>query len=96
MCSSYYPVLPIAWKECKDGFYGQNCSTACGNCANSAVCNKDNGTCPTGCQENWEKPLCDGKNEVLFQTFRKKIYNNEIENSIFICHYARKQRYVAC
>lgn len=63
-------MVSIAYKECEDRFYGKNCSTACGHCANSTFCDKNNGTCQAGCQENWEYPLCDGNNTILLQNFR--------------------------
>lgn len=51
------------FEECGYGRYGENCSSECGNCANSTFCNKDNGTCSAGCQDHWEGDLCDGKNK---------------------------------
>ncbi|XP_062608945.1 cell death abnormality protein 1-like, partial [Saccostrea cucullata] len=44
-------------KECADGYYGEICSTQCGNCL-YGVCDKSNGNCPSGCTTNWKTPLC--------------------------------------
>ncbi|XP_062569338.1 platelet endothelial aggregation receptor 1-like, partial [Saccostrea cucullata] len=44
-------------KECADGYYGQNCSSICGNCLGGR-CDKENGSCLSGCQQNWKEPLC--------------------------------------
>ena len=52
--------------ECTDGMYGPNCQMPCGNCANSAVCDKINGSCPDGCMAGYQEPLCvEGKYFVI-------------------------------
>lgn len=52
-------------EECRDGMYGANCSSTCGKCANSTLCNKENGSCSHGCQAQWIGPLCDGMYQHL-------------------------------
>ena len=46
--------------ECKDGFYGVNCSDKCGHCDDNSVCNKRTGYCLMGCKTNLQPPFCKG------------------------------------
>ena len=46
--------------ECKDGFYGVNCSQSCGQCDDEGVCDKTTGYCLMGCQSNFQPPFCKG------------------------------------
>lgn len=43
---------------CKHGYYGKNCTNACGNCLNNRTCNNVNGTCIDGCSEGLKGDLC--------------------------------------
>lgn len=47
--------------ECSNHFYGSDCTISCGHCRNGDVCNKVNGRCPNGCQNNWDGEKCDGR-----------------------------------
>ena len=44
---------------CSDGFYGINCSTACGQCANNVACDKTTGRCPSGCKAGYWSDICN-------------------------------------
>ncbi|XP_062573874.1 integrin beta-like protein B [Saccostrea cucullata] len=49
--------------ECKNGFYGTDCTQKCGFCTVGTFCNKTSGICPDGCQGNWKDSKClDCKN----------------------------------
>ena len=48
--------------ECVDHFYGDSCSSPCGNCLNGRACDKHNGACSNGCKAHFKGPTCDGKN----------------------------------
>ena len=69
-------VLPYIWYkkrennflcflECRDGFYNSSCGAHCGQCLNREICNKVNGTCPSGCNPNFQSPLCQGNSSNL-------------------------------
>lgn len=47
--------------ECVKGMYGGDCTSRCGQCANSQACDKSSGECAGGCQANYMEPLCKGK-----------------------------------
>ena len=53
-------ILFDIFLECKDGFYNSTCGAHCGQCLNREICNKVNGTCPSGCNLNFQSPLCQG------------------------------------
>ncbi|XP_025108272.1 multiple epidermal growth factor-like domains protein 10 isoform X2 [Pomacea canaliculata] len=42
---------------CDDGWYGDTCTQACGQCAGGSVCDKVNGGC-VSCQTGFQPPLC--------------------------------------
>ena len=46
---------------CPPHFYGRNCSTPCGQCNGSAVCNNYVGYCFHGCKPHWNGLRCNGK-----------------------------------
>lgn len=46
--------------ECVKGYYTNNCTTRCGNCSNEEFCDTINGNCASGCQPNFQPPLCHG------------------------------------
>ena len=64
-------ILLDIFLECKDGFYNSTCGAQCGQCLNRETCNKVNGTCPSGCNPNFQSPLCQGNysNLVLITNF---------------------------
>ena len=43
---------------CADGYYGNKCAEACGQCTDGAVCDKTTGHCPHGCQVGYQPPFC--------------------------------------
>ena len=45
---------------CENGYYGGSCENKCGYCLNAEQCDKQNGTCITGCQPHFLYPLCKG------------------------------------
>ncbi|KAK3597121.1 hypothetical protein CHS0354_021230 [Potamilus streckersoni] len=45
--------------DCKDFFFGMNCSSRCGNCLNGELCDKVTGKCPRGCHDGWQEEKCD-------------------------------------
>lgn len=59
--------------ECKDGWYGLNCSLQCvGHCRDGTACNHVTGQCDTGCAAGWTGAICDNgnftsKTNTLFQ-----------------------------
>ncbi|XP_062573351.1 cell death abnormality protein 1-like, partial [Saccostrea cucullata] len=44
--------------ECKDGYYGPDCTQNCSYCKTGTLCNKTSGICPNGCQDKWGDPRC--------------------------------------
>ena len=50
----------LYFTECKNGFYNNRCSEACGQCANNEICEKETGNCSEGCITNFLPPLCKG------------------------------------
>ncbi|XP_025108302.1 multiple epidermal growth factor-like domains protein 6 [Pomacea canaliculata] len=42
---------------CDDGWYGDTCTQACGQCAGGSACDKTNGSC-VSCQMGFQPPLC--------------------------------------
>lgn len=52
--------------DCKDGFYGVNCSIKCGLCDNDEVCEKRTGYCLNGCKRNLLPPFCKSMWCLLF------------------------------
>ncbi|XP_062580650.1 multiple epidermal growth factor-like domains protein 10 isoform X2 [Saccostrea cucullata] len=46
-------------KACSSGHYGYNCEELCSsNCLKNEICNIINGSCPSGCQEDYEGDTC--------------------------------------
>lgn len=54
--------------DCVDGFYNKSCSIKCGTCKAKAVCDKNNGSCPDGCDGSVHPPLCKSKSLLLYYT----------------------------
>ena len=52
-------------KECKDGYFGGNCSKKCGQCDDNIPCDKAFGYCLRGCKQNFQPPLCNGKFHII-------------------------------
>lgn len=47
-------------KECKEGWYGANCSQQCErHCGDGATCNQVTGHCDRGCEAGWTGDMCD-------------------------------------
>ncbi|KAK3762850.1 hypothetical protein RRG08_014174 [Elysia crispata] len=40
-----------------DGWFGRNCKYQC-HCARSAACDKVDGSCSSGCHQDWFGPAC--------------------------------------
>ncbi|XP_062620884.1 multiple epidermal growth factor-like domains protein 10 [Saccostrea cucullata] len=65
---------PPFCKECREGFYGRNCSHVCGHCVKQVVCDQVNGSCPSGyCEPGWKytpdkrcNEECDGGTYGLY------------------------------
>lgn len=60
-----YDLMSVApyfmFIECTAGYYGNNCSNTCGNCANGASCNHVTGNCPgviPRCRVGWKGEQC--------------------------------------
>lgn len=46
--------------ECKEGWYGVNCTKPCvGHCRNATTCNHVTGRCDGGCHAGWTGSMCD-------------------------------------
>lgn len=43
---------------CPTGFYGVDCSETCGNCRDIGQCDRNNGSCLTGCDAGYKGDLC--------------------------------------
>ena len=52
-------------KDCKDGYFGGNCSKKCGQCDDNIPCDKAFGYCLRGCKQNFQQPLCNGKFHII-------------------------------
>lgn len=50
----------VAYLVCQDGFYNATCSAKCGHCIREEICEKHDGTCISGCSQNFKPPLCQG------------------------------------
>ena len=50
---------------CRPYFYGSNCSTPCGQCKGSAVCDDEFGYCSLGCKPHWIGSRCDGEKKIV-------------------------------
>ncbi|XP_062613941.1 uncharacterized protein LOC134275696, partial [Saccostrea cucullata] len=44
--------------DCRDGYYGTDCTQSCGFCKIDTFCDKSTGICPEGCQGNWDHSHC--------------------------------------
>lgn len=44
--------------ECDGDTYGQNCRSLCGHCFDEAQCHYVNGTCPNGCDGEYQGSHC--------------------------------------
>ncbi|XP_078310127.1 uncharacterized protein LOC144618295 isoform X2 [Crassostrea virginica] len=66
--------------ECTNGYYGNNCSTACGHCLQKRLC-AVNGTCYHGCMNHFKDPKCavckDGFYNSRCTSMCGKCLNNE-------------------
>lgn len=53
--------------ECKEGWFGQNCSQLCSrHCRDDAFCNHMTGQCEKGCDFGWTGYICEKGNYLLF------------------------------
>lgn len=43
---------------CTEGFYGEACSSTCGNCLNNDTCYGNTGKCAKGCDAGWKGDVC--------------------------------------
>lgn len=55
-----YTTFEFIITECIDGFYNDTCTAKCGHCKGTKPCDKDNGTCISGCEPLFKYPLCQG------------------------------------
>lgn len=46
-------------KECKNGYFGPECSRKCGHCLESKHCHHINGSCLNGCSHGYRGDLCN-------------------------------------
>ena len=44
--------------DCIDNRYGKTCNEKCGHCNNNDVCEKSNGSCPSGCFAGYQGTKC--------------------------------------
>lgn len=59
--------------ECKEGFYGANCSKQCyGNCRDNAACDHVTGQCKGGCEKGWTGILCEKGEKVFCAIFQRR------------------------
>ncbi|XP_062578849.1 scavenger receptor class F member 1-like [Saccostrea cucullata] len=52
----------MEWPECsvcKEGLFGQDCESHCGQCIIGTFCDRVTGICPDGCQDPWNGSLCN-------------------------------------
>ncbi|XP_062608506.1 protein draper-like [Saccostrea cucullata] len=50
---------PTCNKECPLGFYGANCASTCSkHCDFNDTCDRQNGSCPRGCQDHYHGETC--------------------------------------
>ena len=61
----FFLFLYFFSKECKDGYFGGNCSKKCGQCDDNIPCDKAFGYCLRGCKQNFQPPLCNGKFHII-------------------------------
>lgn len=71
------------WIECKEGWYGRNCSQPCvGHCTANTTCNHVTGLCDGGCGAGWNGYKCDESKSqstsMLIVFFRRLV--------LLICH----------
>lgn len=64
-------VFCLFFTECADGHYNALCYGTCGHCLNKQVCDKYDGSCPSGCKPNFDSPLCQGT--CIFLHFQRNI-----------------------
>jgi len=43
----------------RNGYYGDDCNTACGSCKDDVSCNKNDGKCSDGCAPGWTGDKCN-------------------------------------
>ncbi|XP_056002724.1 multiple epidermal growth factor-like domains protein 10 isoform X2 [Ostrea edulis] len=53
-------------KQCKKGYFGNNCSLECGHCLSGTFCDNITGECPTGCEDQWSGTHCDECNKGYY------------------------------
>ncbi|KAL4230214.1 hypothetical protein ACF0H5_010599 [Mactra antiquata] len=47
-----------AFEACESGYYGDDCTLACGQCLNNETCYGSSGACPNGCKPGWGGQVC--------------------------------------
>ncbi|XP_061165858.1 multiple epidermal growth factor-like domains protein 11 [Saccostrea echinata] len=61
---------------CSSGYYGVNCEERCSvNCLRNESCNVKNGSCPSGCQEDYEGDTCQRLKGPALNTSEKNKEN---------------------
>lgn len=78
----------IIFTDCIDGFYNNSCNIKCGKCKAKAVCDKNNGSCPDGCDGSFHSPLCKGNSQYFITSFKtlSTLFTIFIKTS-FICQF---------
>lgn len=70
--------------ECRNGKFGQNCSSLCGHCLKKDLCHFINGTCLNGCVENYNGSNCtQGNINFIFITLKNANVQSYVD-SMFI------------
>ncbi|KAK6188530.1 hypothetical protein SNE40_004688 [Patella caerulea] len=72
-------------RRCPDGYFGYKCRFRC-RCRGSENCNKDSGTCPTGCADGFWGPGCQLSNNCYYNG-RKRNYmgTKSMTKSLYTC-----------
>ena len=70
--------------ECSDGYYGDKCQIACGNCLHEKRCDRLNGTCYHGCKDHFKDLECTGKEVHCFSFYIA--FQNSLTTFLFFKH----------
>ena len=71
---------------CQDGRYGTDCNETCtAHCKDGAVCDKQNGSCPSGqCSTGYQRSKCDQGGYILIASCPKKGNENTPNGEIYM------------